>query len=289
MVVLEWGRRISADYGRTRASLAAGGLAYFVALSIAPAALAFGTVAGLFLNPTEVRNVLERLAGHAPETAGVMQPFIDALVSTIESASASAFTITTVVSVIVAIYAASKVVYSLRLAMNAVFRVEETRNGLLERAFSAVATLVGIVAAVALVIVLTVLPRILQWIGIDNVRLTTGSGVADWIVIVALTFLTVRWTITHAPNLRQRVPWTSLGAWTATLGIVGATIGVGVYAKYSSSLGATVLLFGTAVVILLWLYLSFMALLWGAIIEADSGRADAAKTRTTSEDQPPGR
>lgn len=286
--LIEWGTRVTLEYSRTRSSLAAGGLAYFVALSLAPAALAFGSVAGLFLDPQEVRDVLERLARGAPETASSMQPFIDALVSTIESASASAFTITTVVSLIVAIYAASKVVYSLRMAMNSVFDVQETRSGLFERAFSALATLVGIVGAVGLVILLTVVPRVLGWLGIDEVRLTTGTGPLDWLVAIGLTFLIVRWTMGHAPNVRQRVPWTSLGAWIATLGIGAATVGVGIYATYSSSLGATVLLFGTAVVILLWLYLSFVALLWGAIIEADSARHAAVRRRTTSADQQSG-
>jgi membrane protein len=298
MGVVDWGRRVSGEYTRTRASLAAGGLAYFVALSLAPAALAFGSIAGIFLDPTQVRDVLERMAGRAPETASAMQPFIDALVSTIETASASAFTITTVVSALVAIYAASKVVYSLRMAMNDVFRVQETRSGPFERAISAIATLVGMIAAVALVIVLTIVPRVLQWVGIESVRLSTGNSVLDWVAAFALAFLLVRWTIMHSPNVRQRVPWTSLGAWVATVGIAGATVGVGIYAKYSSSLGATVLLFGTAVVILLWLYLTFVALLWGAIIEADSGRAARAlnddqdgqleaTTRTSAADQQP--
>ncbi len=284
--LITWGKRVGLEYTRTRSSLAAGGLAYFVALSLAPAALAFGTLAGLFLDPADVRDVLERLAGRAPESpdgSGLLEPIIDALVSTIEGASASAFTITTIVSLLVAIYAASKVVYSLRMAMNTVFGVEETRSGLLERGFAAVSTLLGMVAAVALVILLTVVPRVLSWLGVSDVRLTTGNGPLDWLLALGLTFVIVRWTLAHGSNERQRIRWTSLGAWVASLGIIAAAVGVGVYANYSSSLSATVLIFGTAVVILLWLYLSFVALLWGAIIEAD------VRTRTTSEDPPPAR
>ena len=68
--VVAWGTRLGLEYTRTRASLAAGGLAYFVALSLAPAALAFGTLAGLFLDPADVRAVLERLAERAPGDRG---------------------------------------------------------------------------------------------------------------------------------------------------------------------------------------------------------------------------
>ena len=67
------------------------------------------------------------------------------------------------------------------------------------------------------------------------------------------------------------------------VGMGAATIGVGIYTRFSASLSAAVLVFGTAVVMLLWLYLCFVALLWGAIIEADD-----ARTRTISEVQRPG-
>ncbi len=94
--------------------------------------------------------------------------------------------------------------------------------------------------------------------------------------MIVVTFLGVRWLMHHAPNHGRRVPWTSPGVLLATVGILAATVGVGVYARFSSSLGAAVLLFGTAIVVLLWLYLCFLSLLWGAIVEADRQRAASA-------------
>jgi len=204
-------------------------------------------------------------------------------VSTVESASASTFTVTTIVSLVIAVYAASKVVYGIRLALNSAFGVEENRSGLVERAVSAVATLVGLVLAVAVVILLTVVPRVLDWFGVTGTRLTTGTGLLDWVVALGLVFLLLRWTLAHGSNARIPVPWHSPGAWVGTAGIAAATIGVGIYARFSSSLSAAVLVFGTAVVILLWVYLCFVALIWGALIEAD-----ALRRRTTSEALPPG-
>ncbi|MEI6361927.1 MAG: YihY/virulence factor BrkB family protein [Actinomycetes bacterium] len=281
--LIEWGQRLSLDYQRNRTSLAAGGLAYFVALSIAPAALAFGAFAGLFLDPAEVRSALENLVARAPGTISGAQGAIDSLVNLVEGASASTFTITTIVSVLIAVYAASKVVFGLRMAMNTTFGLIETRGGLIERAISAVITLVGLVASVVIVVILTVLPRVLSWLGVDGFSLSTGSWFLDWFIVVALVYLAVRWVMHHAPNHGSPVPWTSPGVGLATAGIVAATIGVGIYARYSASLGAAVLLFGTAIVILLWLYLSFVALLWGAIIEADRQRSAASAEDSESD------
>jgi membrane protein len=272
-LLVQWGQRLSLDYQRNRTALAAGGLAYFVALSIAPAALAFGTVAGLVLDPEEVRTALENLVARAPGTITGAQSAIDALVNLVAGASASSFTITTIVSLVIAIYAASKVVFGVRMAMNTTFGVIETRGGFFERIISTAVTLIGLVAGVVIVVLLTFLPRILSWLGVDGFALTTGSWLLDWLVVIALTYLGVRWVMHHAPNHGNPVPWTSPGVALATLGIVAATVGVGIYAKFSASLGAAVLLFGTAIVILLWLYLCFLALLWGAIIEADRQRS----------------
>lgn len=263
-----YGREVADDYRRTRSSLAAGGLAYFVALSLAPAALAFGTLAGLLLDPAQVSAALDRLAVRAPEAFDAIKPVSAALVSTIESASGGSFTIATLVGVAIAVYASSKVVLGLRMAMNSAFHVTETRNGIIQRAVAAVVTLVALVLGVALVVLLTLVPRILAWLELPGLPVTTGLPVLDWAVVIAIVFLAVRWVLRHGPDHGHRVPWRSLGAWTATLGIAGATLGVGLYTRLSTTMGAAIVVFGTAIVILLWLYLCFVALLWGAVIEA---------------------
>jgi membrane protein len=274
--VVGHGRAIADEYRRTRSSLAAGGLAYFVALSLAPAALAFGTLAGLLLDPADVRAALERLAVRAPEAFDAIKPVSEGLLSTIESASSSSFTIATVIGLVIAVYASSKVVLGLRMAMNSAFRVQESRSGFIERGIAAVVTLVVMVGGVALVVLLTLVPRVLAWLQLPRLPVTTGLPILDWVIVIALIFLAVRWLLRYGPNRTERVPWRSLGAWTATLGIAGATVGVGLYTHLSSTMGAAILVFGTAIVILLWLYLCFVALLWGAAIEAYAQRLRSA-------------
>ncbi len=277
-VLVAYFREVSEEYRRTRASLAAGGLAYFVALSIAPAALAFGAIAGLLLDPAEVREALGRLAERAPQTFDAVEPVMSALLTTIESASGASFTLATLVSVLIAVYASSKVVLGLRMAMNAAFGVVETRGGLIDRAIAAVVTLAALVIGVALVVLLTVVPRVLAWLGLPPVPVSSGSPVVDWLAVALVVWVAVRWLLQHGPNRRSRVPWRSLGALVATAGIVGVTVGVGIYTHLSAGIGAAILLFGTAIVILLWLYLCFVALLWGAVIEAhaEGRRSDPA-------------
>jgi membrane protein len=261
-------REVSARMGAHRASLAAGGLAYFVVLAIAPAAVVVGSLAGLFLTPTEIRDALARLQEASPALASNISGFTDSLVSIVENASTTSVTVATTVSVIVAIYAASKVVYGIRLAQDTSYGVVSTDRTLLVRAISAVVTLVALLVAAALIVVLTFLPKVLRAFGLSDVRLITGNALLDWIALVIVVWLMVRVTMRHITAARQRIPVLALGPIVATVIIAGSTIGVGVYAANSSTLSAAVLVFGSAVVALLWLYLCFLGLLTGSEMEA---------------------
>lgn len=269
------------DYRRHRFSLAAGGLAYFVALSVGPAALALGALAGLILDPEDVRSAIDRIVQAAPVSDAQGDSIVAAVVGLVESASTAAFTVTTVVAVFVAVYAASKVVFGVRHALSAAFGEQELRAGLIERAFSALATLVGLVAAVAVVVLMTVVPRALQWLGVDDVPIGTGSGVGDWILLTGGVYLLAWLTLRLAPAGGHRMRAVAPGPLIATAGVLGVTVGLGIFAKASFGLGAAVLVFGTAIVGLLWLYLCFVALMCGAVVEA-------ARTRTSAAAQPPG-
>ena len=61
---IAWFQQLLAEYQRARVSLFSGGMAYFVALSLAPAALAFGAIAGLFIDPQEDRKSTRLNSSH---------------------------------------------------------------------------------------------------------------------------------------------------------------------------------------------------------------------------------
>jgi membrane protein len=265
---LDYAHEITSRMGLHRASLSAGGLAYFVVLAIAPAAVVVGSLAGLFLSPAEIRSAFARLQEASPTLASNVSGLMDALISIVENASATSITLTTTISVIVAVYAASKVVYGIRLAQDTSYGAISTDRTLLVRAISAVITLSALLAVAALIVALTFVPKILSAFGLADVRVVTGTTALDWVVLVIVLWLLLRLTMGHLTGSRQRIPLRALGPVTATVVIAASTIGVGIYAHYSSTLSAAVLVFGSPVVVLLWLYLCFLGLLLGTEMEA---------------------
>ena len=259
---------ISSRMGEHRASLASGGLAYFVVLALAPAAVVVGSLAGLLLTPSEIRQAFERLQEASPSLASNVSGLTDALISVVENASTTSVTVATTVSVVVAIYAASKVVYGIRLAQDASYGVVSTDRTLLVRAVSAVFTLAALLAVTVVIVAFTFVPKILSAFGLTDVRLLTGSTAVDWIGLVIVVWVLVRLTMGHLTAARQRIPFRAVGPIAATAVIAASTIGVGIYAHFSSTLSAAVLVFGSPVVALLWLYLCFLGLLIGSEMEA---------------------
>ena len=261
-------REVTSRLGVHRASLSAGGLAYFVVLAIAPAAVVVGSLAGVFLTPVEIRDAFARLQEASPSLASNVSGLTDALISIVENASTTSITVATTVSVIVAVYAASKVVYGIRLAQDTSFGAVSTDRTLLVRAVSAVITLAALLAVTAVIVALTLVPKILSAFGLGDFRLVTGSAVLDSIVLIVMVWLLVRLAMGHLTAARRRVPVRALGPVAATTVIAASSIGVGIYAHFSSTLRAAVLVFGSAVVALLWLYLCFLGLLLGSEMEA---------------------
>lgn len=258
--VVDQVRAVTQRYTLHRGSLVAGGLAFFVALSLAPAALATGRIAGLLLDPEQVRAVMQSIARQSPYL-GIDRQVTDGVISLVESGSAASVTVTTIVSLLVAVYAASRVVLGMHLALNTALARTERYQGLGRRLFATVATLVGLIAVAALLIALTVIPVILQWLGLD-VRLTTGVPILDWLVFALVLWAGV-WALLGRPTGHARLR-VAVEPFVATVWILAVSGGVGLYASLSSSMGATSVVFGSAIVVLLWMYLCFIGVLLAA-------------------------
>ena len=261
---------VSARFSAHRGSLAAGGLAFFVSLSIAPAAVIIGWIASYILTPADVRTAVDTLLSQTQAGNEALAPITNAVVGLIENPSTTTVTTTSIISFFIAVYASSRVVYGMRLALNTAFGVSERYRGIVERVASAVVTLIGLVAVVAGLVLVVVIPQVLAWLGIHLTAfdlLSGRSAIVDAVLgLIVVWFFT--WLLMHrTPNLDARLPVTALGPVLAAVWIVGVTGGVGIYVSMSRTIGAAAAIFGAGVVFLLWLYLCFAGLLFAAEFE----------------------
>ncbi len=288
--VLAFLRNVLQIVNGERLKLAAGGLAFFTVLSVAPMLFAFGAIASVFLSTQDIRQLYESIVQFVPAAADPDGSTAQALESAATSPTATTFTVSTFIATAVGIYAASRVVIGLRMALDAIFGVAVVKSPMFNRLIAAVITLVLLLVAALGALALTVVPTVLRALDLGSTAFTVVNSVFAFVVLG----LGLRWIYRHGPHFgrgdRVAISWLAPGVWFAALWILAVTSFLGVYVSLSSSVEATVLAFGAPVVLLLWLYLVALGALIGAAIVAagqpvDIGESGAVSDRTSAADR----
>ena len=276
VAMVDQAREIAQASTMQRSALVAGGLAFFVLLAIAPAAIVVGSLVGLVLSPADLANIAANLSRLSPGAGTELTPYTESLVSIAQASSGAAFSIASAVGVLVALYAASRFLYGLRLAMQGAFHTPHEERTRTSRLAATVATAVGLLVMSAAIVLLAVVQPLLDSIGIRALDIIGTHRIALWALLAAGVLFAVRRTYRRMPGKGRKLQWRAPGVWLATTWIIVVTAGVGFYASRSSTLGAAVAVFGAPIVLMLWLYLCFIGLLLGAQIEASRERRRAA-------------
>lgn len=266
-------RKTIREFSADQAPDLAAALTFFSVLAVFPALLAFVSLVGLFGDPRETTEaILELLAAFAPASTieAVREP-----IEQLATAPLAGFAFAT--GVIGALWSASGFVGAFSRAMNRVYRIQEGRPFWKLRPVTLAVTVLAIIAAVISGVVITLSGPIAAELGR---MLGLGSGVlavwsvVRWPLLAALAVLLVAVLYYVTPNVRQpRFRWISVGAAVALLVWAIASAGFAFYASSFGSYERTYGSIGGIIVFLLWVWISNMALLFGAELDAELERA----------------
>ena len=171
-------------------------------------------------------------------------------------------------SIIVAVYVSSRVVYGLRATLTRLFGQPERIHGFVDRGISAIVALGGMIVVVVLLLVLQLLPRILAELGLSEFLGLVSVRVVNWVALAVVAYVVCGLIIALLPDVPTRIRIRSWGVLFATVWMLGSSAVFGLYTSLSNTVGAAVVAFGTPIVLMLWFYLVFMGILIGAAIEA---------------------
>ena len=174
--------------------------------------------------------------------------------------------------ILLALITASSGVRSLMIAMNEVYEVKETRPIWLIYVLSLVYT-VGLAGLVLLSAGLMILgPQVMEWlshwIGLDQLFVQVW-GVVRWPLIVVLLMMFVAIIYYVTPNIKERFRLISLGSVLSVVVWILASLGFGFYLKTFADYNATYGSIGAIIVLLLFFYLSWAVLLFGAALNVE--------------------
>ena len=259
----------------------AAALTYFAMMSLFPALLVGVSLLGLFGQQGLVQDASNYLLEHGADetTADVVRKTLQNMIN----ASSGALGATLLVSIALALNGASGAFGAAGRALDVAYGVTEGR-GFVRRKLTDLGAALAVIVLFAVVIVAIFLggqiaDDLFGKIGLGETAATVWSY-ARW--PVALIAATVAYGLVYrlAPDVRPpTVRWISVGAIVGIALWLLLSFGFSIYLRNFATYGAAYGTFGAAIVLLLWLYLSANAFLFGAAVNAERQRRQAARGR----------
>jgi membrane protein len=251
----------------------AAALTYYALMSLFPALLLAVSILGLVGQyPATYDAILGYLRDVVPPSALV--PLDSSLRAALQQKGTAATTLA--ISVVVTLYGTTGALEAARRALNVVFEADAGRRFLVRKAVDVVSTVV----LMALILVSLVLVFVGGGLAEDLLGfLGLGSTVVEiwnivrWPGAVLVAMLVFSYIYYVTPDVRQRsFRWVTPGAIAGVALWLIASAGFSTYLSKVANVGAVYGAFAGAIVLVVWLWLTNVALLFGAELNAEIER-----------------
>ena len=263
----------------------AAALTYYAVLSVFPALVAVVSLLGVFgQGRSTIDAMLDIVDDVAPASAmETLRPPIEQLVNSPSAGFAL------VAGILGAVWSASGYVGAFGRAMNRIYEIDEGRPVWKLRPVLLLLTLAGLVMAAGVAVMLAVSGPVAQAvgdaIGLGDAAVTVWS-IVKWPLILILVILAVAILYYVTPNVKQpRFRWISGGAAVAIVVWILASVLFGLYVANFSSYNKTYGALAGVIVFLLWLWITNLALLFGAEVDAEVERGRQLQAGLPAEEE----
>lgn len=251
-------------------ALMAAGVAFFAFLALFPTLVALALVYGLVADPADVRRQVTDLVAPLP---GAAEDVIVEQTTTIAARSSQQLSLGVAVTLVAALWTASRGISGLVKAVNIASDTEAPRSFVERGALGLVLTLGALAFVLTAVALIAVIPLVAEVVGVGP-ALSPVLFAGRWLLLGATALLALAVLYWLAPNRDdRRFRWLSPGSITATALWLLASAGFALYVELLGRYNRTYGALGGVAVLLLWLFLTALAVLFGAEI-------DAARERT---------
>lgn len=266
------GRKTVRELGRDQCTDLAAALTYYAVLAVFPALIALLSLLGVIGQGGRSVDALLGLASQvgAGSIAHTLRPL---LISLSHSPGAG---VGLVLGVLGALWSASGYVGAFGRAMNRIYDIQEGRPIWKLRPIMVLITLVAVVLAALTLLILVVTgpaaAALGSVLGLGETAVLAWQ-VAKWPVLLVIVIVTVALLYYATPNVAQpKFRWMSIGAVVAIVTWLVASGLFGFYLANFSSYNKTYGSLAGVIVFLLWLWITNLALLFGAELDAELER-----------------
>ncbi|GAA0366698.1 YihY/virulence factor BrkB family protein [Alkalibacterium iburiense] len=251
------------NWERATVNQSAAEMAYFLLLSLFPILLVIANIIPLL--PFETNEVLGLVGDFVPQDIyGVIEPILE---SYLESGSGGAISF----GLLAALWSASKVITILRRVLDDVYGSVQKSNFIIGRILSLVIMIsIFLVIGAALFAFIfgeEILLFIQETIGV-TIPFIQEFLLLRWVVLIVILFLVFLIVFRFVPNHSLTLRYSYQGAIFATIGWLILTQGFSIYVSFAGGDAVANATFGAFIALMLFLYLSSMIILLGALMNA---------------------
>jgi membrane protein len=267
-------KRTATEFSEDKLTIWAAALTYYGLLSLFPALIAMVSLIGIFGDPQSTTQSITEIIGEIGPASAV-ETFSGPVRSLAANQSAAGFAL--VIGLAVALWSASAYVGAFIQASNVIYETPEGRPFWrlrpLQIAITLVMVLMMAVLAVGLVLTGPVIEAVANPLGISSTAVDVWN-IAKW-PVMALIFITMVSLLYYAsPNVKLRgFRWVTPGSVVA---IVVWAIASAAFAFYVANFGSYNKTYGTLgglIALLVWFWISNLAILFGHQLNAERERS----------------
>jgi membrane protein len=258
-------RRTAREVATDRISLVAAGCAFYATLALFPAISMLVSIYGLVFDPSTVGPQLAVLRDLLPPSA---YQLIADRVQVLVSKPPGTLTFSLALSIVIALWSASTGTKSILGALNLAYEERETRSFLRFQLTALGMTLGGILAAVSGLAGLLLVPAAVALLHISAYGALIAR-VVSFVLLLVFVLLSLSLLYRFGPSRRSAGwHWVTPGSLFATLLWLLASALFSFYVQHLASYDATYGPLGAVVGVMMWFYVSALAVLVGAELNA---------------------
>lgn len=278
-------KRSARQFKRDNVTDLAAALTYYGLLALFPGMLVLVSVLG-FLGKSTTQRLLNNVGQIAP---GGVHSFLQGVVHQVQG-RAGAASIAAIVGIVLALWSASGYVAAFMRAANTIYGVPEGRpiwKTAPVRLLTTLALVVMLVIAAGIVVLTgPIANHVGSALGMGHAAVLAWD-IAKWPVLIILVSIMVSVLYKATPNVKQPgFRFISAGGVLAVIIWIVASAAFAIYVSFSGSYNKTYGAFATAIIFLVWLWLSNIAILLGAEFNAELQRERAIRTGLPEQVEP---
>lgn len=276
--------RVKKEVKDDKISMLSAAMAYYALFAFVPAISSIVLIYAWVSDPAEITQHISKASQFIP---GEMKTILNSQLGTLASQASSSLGLGAIVSVLLALYGASRGSKSIMESLNIIYDEEDKRGFFKFMSMAMGITLLGVLLAILALGVIVIIPVITNILNL-GARVDMLMTVVSWVVLLGLFSFFLSFTYRFGPD-REKAKWRWV-SWGAVIASLLWVIVSGLFSWYAKEFGnfnKTYGSLGAMIVLMTWFYLSSFVILLGAEINAELEH-QTKKDSTSGKEKPMG-